>query len=424
MKNLNNLLKKYFSVSFSSHLLAILNFVSFVMVCFISLTLDAISPFNYINIILVAVFIGSSLVYMCLNKIVPQIGVFAICASLILFCIITSFLVNGLNGFPRTPILMGLLSIFSYVWFSTNKRYVQMYLVGFLVASWLFLLFFTAVEFRAIVHPNLSNRIGTYFGNQNDVARHIMFAFLINCYYIYAFKKKALIALAVVVSFLSSYYLILTGSISNILLLFVIAICFLIAISKKKVKPLIIVGFSILAIIIFVLLFTVSALSPIKNRILSIISSLFGVGDYRIDSSTIGRFSAAMYGFRLFAESPLFGNGYNSVVNNYKIMAHNNIAEIGADYGIFALIAEEILILFPFTQLKKVPKKTKAFIILFSSYLFLIQFFLVIFNSKIESILIPLVIVLSGENRFILPMFNKAKKIINKPKETFYEVVC
>ena len=344
MKKINHLLKKYFSVSFSSHLLAIINFISFVMVCFISLTLDAISPFNYINIILVAVFIGSSLVYMILNKIVPQIGIFAICASLILLCMLTSFLVNGFNDFPRTPILMGLLSIFSYVWFSANKRYIKIYLMGFLVASWLFLLFFTAIEFMAIVRPNLSNRIGAYFGNQNDVARHIMFAFLINCYYIYAFKRKTLITIVAVISVLSSYYLILTGSISNILLLFVIVICFLIAISKKKVKPLIIVGFSIIAIVIFVLLSSVSALSPIKNRILSIISSLFGVGDYRIDSSTIGRFSAAMYGFRLFAESPLFGNGYNSVVSNYKIMAHNNIVEICADYGIFALIAEEILI--------------------------------------------------------------------------------
>ena len=421
---MNSLLKKYFSISFSSHLLAILNFVSFVAVCFISLTLDAISPFNYINIILVAVFIGSSLIYMCLNKIVPKIGVFAICVSLILLCMLTSYFANGFNGFPRTPVLMCLLSIFSYIWFSANKRYIQIYLVGFLVASWLFLLFFTAVEFKTIIHPNLSNRIGTYFGNQNDVARHIMFVFLINCYYIYAFKRKVLIITSVAISFLSSYYLILTGSISNILLLFIIAICFLIAVSKKKARPFIIIAFSIIIIIIVVLLFTISALSPIKNRVLSILSSLFGVGDYRIDSSTIGRFSAAIYGFRLFAESPLFGNGYNSVVNNYKIMAHNNIAEIGADYGIIALIAEEILVLFPFIQLKKTAKKARAFVILFSSYLFLIQFFLVIFNSKIESILIPLIIVISGEKGFFLSIHGKTKKIIKKPKETFYEVIC
>lgn len=424
MKNAKSFISKYFSLSFSSHLLAIINFISFVMVCFISLTLDAISPFNYINIILAAVFIGSSLLYICINKIVPQIGFFVICASLIIVCMLASFIANGFNGFPRTPLLMGLLSIFSYIWFSNNKHYIKIYLFGFLVASWLFLLFFTGVEFKAIINPNLSNRIGTYFGNQNDVARHIMFVFLINCYFIYAFKRKAFMVLAIVISLLSSYYLILTGSISNILLLFIIMICFLIVISPKRIKAFIIFGFGVLLILAFVLLFTVSALSPIKNRILSIISSLFGVGDYRIDSSTIGRFSAAIYGFRLFAESPLFGNGYNSVVNNYKIMAHNNIAEMGADYGIIALFAEEALILFPFLQLKKSAKKAKAFIILFSSYLFLIQFFLVIFNSKIESLLIPLIIVLSGESNFVISIYNKTKRIIPKTKDSFYEVTC
>ena len=77
--------------------------------------------------------------------------------------------------------------------------------------------------------------------------------------------------------------------------------------------------------------------------------------------------------------------------------AHNNIAEIGADFGIFAVLFEEIIILYPLIKDKNSNKNEKIFTGLFCAYIFLIQLFLVVFNSKVECILLPLVFILTND---------------------------
>ncbi len=415
--NVKKTFEKYFSLTFTNHILAIINFISFVMICFISFALDVVSPFNKINIILVGVFIFTTLAFLVVNKIKPRLSIFTICVVGIIACVLISFVANGFNSFPKTPLLMCVLSFFVYLWFDANRKILNFYLFGLLIASYLFLITFFVSEFSSIIHPNFSSRIGSSLGNQNDVARHLVFAFAINCYYIYSFKNKLLIILSSILSVVSFYFVFLTGSISNLLLLTVVLVIFATIISKKKARPFIILASISFVIILVILVFAIPVLSSTKNRILSIISSLFGIGDYGIDSSTTGRFSAALYGFRLFLDSPLFGNGFNSVVGNYKIMAHNNIAEIGADYGMFALLFEEVIIAYPLFVRRDCNKKATIFVILICIYIFLVQFFLVVFNSKIESILLPLAFVLSNNDK--LPKLFHPKTI---EQNSYYEV--
>ena len=66
--NVKKTFEKYFSLTFTNHILAIINFISFVMICFISFALDVVSPFNKINIILVGVFIFTTLAFWLLIK--------------------------------------------------------------------------------------------------------------------------------------------------------------------------------------------------------------------------------------------------------------------------------------------------------------------------------------------------------------------
>ena len=120
--------------------------------------------------------------------------------------------------------------------------------------------------------------------------------------------------------------------------------------------------------------------------------TFFGSG-YGVDYSSIYRFRAAFYGFQLFFRRPFFGNGFDSVYANYYVMAHNNIAEIAADFGIFALIIEEFFILFPLYFVFKKNNRSlefRPFIMSTLIFMFLFQFFLVSFNSKIECIILPL----------------------------------
>ena len=415
-----DLIKKYFYSPFFKHFLMYTNILLFTAISYISLALDVRPPFNVINIALVALFIVATIIFLIINKIRPRINVFVICVTGLMFCYILSYAINGFGEFPKTPVLITVFSLFLFLWLDANRKDIHFYLLGFLIASWMFLITFAVFEHSAVLHPSFSKRVGVSLGNENDVARHLVFAFLINVYYIYACKNKYLKAIFVFMCVLTTYFVFLTGSISNLLLLLLSIFIAAFYISQKKTGIFITISSIVLIGVIITLIFTVSFLSPIKDRILSIFETVFKTGDVRPDSSAIGRYNAMVFGFRLFCESPLFGNGYNSVVNSYMIMAHNNISEIGADYGIFALLFEELLIIYPVLRDEKAVEKGKLFTAIFGMYVFVIQMFLVVFNSKVELIVLPLMFIMTNEDVDLVPSF---KSFFQRWKKDKVEVV-
>lgn len=391
-----------------------INLILFGLIFFFSLTLYNIVPFNFINIAFVALFLGITIIYAIINGVKPKLNIFYIATFGLILLMLLSFLVNISNGFPRTPILMSIMSLFIFLWFDLNQENIESYFIAMLIASELFLITFLITEFQGVIHPNFSKRVGDTLGNLNDIARHLVFAFIINVYFINPRKHKILSIIATFGALFALYFVILTGSISNMLISFVLIIFYILSLMKKKHRGYALIGLVIFIAITMIVLFTVPSLTTIKNRILSIFATLVGSNKYKSDASALERSRAAIYGFRLLLESPLLGNGYSSVVKNYVAMAHNNFAEIGADYGIFALILEELIILYPLFNRKRANKNNVLFIKLVSFYIFLVQFVLVVFNSKIESILLPIIFVLSRpkpiENLSLKPFKNKPNK--------------
>ena len=146
----------------------------------------------------------------------------------------------------------------------------------------------------------------------------------------------------------------------------------------------------------------------------------------RGDASFEGRFRGAYYGFVLFLNKPFFGNGFDAVNMNYIIMAHNNVAEVAADFGVFALLIEEFFIIFPlFKIIKFQPNKQGLFSpflpLAFSALFFMLffQLFLVSFNSKIESIMIPMSFSLLGLKDLKV---DKIKICISGEKYDYYRI--
>ena len=401
--NIVSRVKSYIQAPFIRHFLMALNLSLFFAIAFISLALDTRHPFNLVNIALVGLFAVATIAYLLLTQTKPKLSLFLICGIGLLLCMLMSYIANGFGSFSTTPLLMTILSILVYLWLSANRKHTTFYLLAFLFASWCFIALFIALNFSSVIHPNLSKRIGSTLGNENDVARHLVFAFLINGYHLYAFKKKSLRCVFAIVSLLCLYLLLLTGSISNLLLAITCSAVFVFVVAKKKQRIWAGIGIGAAAVLLIVLIFALPALSSIKERLLSIANALFGWGSARSDNSTASRFRAAKYGFELLFESPLFGNGFNSVYSNFKIMAHNNIAEIGADFGLPALILEETLILYPLLSKRKTQAKDAVLIIVVGFYIFAIQFFLVTFNSKIEAIMIPLLYVLLDKECSFVP---------------------
>lgn len=391
-------IRNYFQCQFFRHFLMVSNMIMFFFISFITFTFDAVSPFNYLNIVFVTVFILITILYLTITKTKPRVCLFSLCCIGLLLCFFMSFSVHGFSSFPKTPVLITIFSLFAFIWLQSNKRHISLYLFAFLLASWCFLFAFSFFEIDSIIRPNFSKRIGSFFGNQNDVARHLVFSLLINLYYAFSFKKKILKVFLYLIVLFCSYLVLLTGSISNLLLVAVLLFVYAFLVSNHKSKSVYITVFLIMTFLLLLSLFIFPVFSPIKNRIMSIVMSLFGVGNSNYDSSTIGRLNAAIYGFKLFLSSPLFGSGYNGVVNNYKIMAHNNLAEIAADYGLFALIFEETLILFPLFAKTRISTKHIVLVKTAIVYLAFVQLFLVVFNSKIEAIVLPLIYIVLDRN--------------------------
>lgn len=383
----------------------------FLFMCYFSFTWDAIFPLNYVNLLFAGVFAASTILLGFLNKSKPTISVFLVCNAGLLVSILLSFLANGCKSFPKTPLLMVGLSVVVFLLLDSNRQHLRLYLVALLIATWLFLFSFLAVNFHSVLRPDFSKRIGTKLGNENDVARHLVFAFVVNCAFLPVFKRKALLVFVLLAAALSAYFLLLTGSMSNILLAGILAFLTVIILTKKKAKTVVLIVSALAIVLLVAVVAILPALEPIRDRLLSILATFIKIPGVRYDASAAERFKAAVYGFRLFFESPLFGNGLNSVASNFRVMAHNNFAEIGADYGIFALVFEEILICYPLFKGKGVGKRGKAFVLLAGSFIFLTQFFLVVFNSKIESIVLAVVYALINENDLALFMRDRPQDI-------------
>ena len=369
------------------------------LIVLISLALYGTKPFNYINIGLFAIFCGIALVYFIIFRPKLKFDIVLVCLSVLLLNMIISYAVNGFVEFSKTPFLMTIVSAMIYLWMQDKKDELDLYLLVISFASWAFLFIYLIAERRALFSFSLSSftRAGSVLGNENDIARHLVITAIINFFLIFKGKKIYFRIISGVMTFVALVFLASTGSISNIFLVMIsLLIGTLIIVPKKWKLPsvLIVVGLITFSII---LMFTVPQLAYFKKRILGIFVSLFNIGKTRADSSALQRLDGAIAGFQLFMESPLFGNGCNSVYRNYTIMAHNNIAEIAADYGLFALLFEEILLVYPLFNLKRINNKYKPFAIMLAVYIILLQFFLVIFNSKVESLLIPFLYLMINE---------------------------
>lgn len=377
----------------STRLKTILTYTNIVILglfAVIALTLDTKRPFNYINILLVGAFCLITIFYSILYKVRLKYDMYVMGVFGLAGFIFISFLANIHNGLPKTPLLMLLMSFFIYLWLYDKRDKLDLHISVFLFATWSLLILFALFERRSMLHPSFSNRAGGSLGNENDVARHLVFCVLFNAYSFLKTKKIWLKIILVITTLVGLYELLLTGSISNLAITMLALFIGVIVIVPKKWKIIVPLAFVAIASIGVILILTVPMFSYFKTRLLGILSS-FGIGQNMSDGSASERLMGAINGLKLFLDSPLFGNGYNGVYASYKIMAHNNFVEIIADYGLFAFAIEEILIIYPIISLRQVEKKHRFLIASLVGYMLLLQFFLVSFNSKIESIVLAFV---------------------------------
>jgi O-antigen ligase len=395
--------------------------VLFFLASFLALTLDAIKPFNYILIAIWALLSGFVLLYIVFFG-EFKFHYYIFLSVLFVLLQLFSWAINGFKIFNQTGLLLGILSIVLFELLLQKKANNSYFVAAFVVASWLFLLVFIFTNIGGVVKPNISNRIGSNLGNSNDVARHVSFSILAN--YIVAIKNKKILLkiLTSIFATIGFYLLILTGSVSNLLVVSVVLVCSMAFLFGRRGKLILLISL-VSFIIVFILIINLPFMSYFKERLSGMLNSLTGDNPYSGDDSFEARLLGAYYGMGLFVNKPFFGNGFDSVYANYSIMAHNNFIEILADFGIFAFIVEEIMLFVPFVHSIKNAHLEKDsasnfFVFVVMLFIILFQFFLVSYNSKVECMLIPICMKYSG----IDIVFIKDKCHTCEESFDFYEV--
>lgn len=353
---------------------------------------DAIYPLNVIGRLFFVGFVGFACLYFLVFMNKPrEIKLLAFGVISLILLILLSTVVNKISHSPFTPVFNLALCLFVFWWGSENKHDTNIFYLLFLIATWIFLLALLVIDYKTIISFNFSSRyFATFFGNSNDVARKIMFSLILNIGFFFKAKPRAIKALSIIISLIFTYLLILTGSFSNTILVTLIWIIVIYLLFPQKYRWLYFL-LLFLGLCGIIVLLNLPTFEYFKHRIENLINTFINGGS---GGSTYNRFLGAYYGLQLFLERPLFGFGANGVFNNYAIMSHNNMVELLADFGIFAFVLFELLLIVPFINIRKLKKCNFPFVLLIIFYLFFNQFFLVEFNEKMDMMILGFIYVI------------------------------
>ncbi len=360
-------------------------------VFFLSFGLAGRYPYNYLNI---ALWLFVAILYFALRRIEHikllkfRFDIFFIAVAVYCLAILLSYALSGFLSFSMVGIVCALSGLLIYWMLSDGIVSKKAMLLCASAGAIAFLAVFAFVYKSDIFHPTFSKRIGDYFNNQNEIALNIALCMFLLFGLGIEQKKWYFKASGICLSLVAFYFVMLTGSVSAIL---TSAITFFITVPfcVKRHRLIVVIGEILTVVVATVAIFSLPAFSYFAQRISGIFSS-FGLGGGRGDGSTESRFSSIIIGLRIFLENPLFGAGNDAVFRNYDITSHNNFAQVLANYGIFAFLAHESVMVLSLVKLKKADVPYKLIVLPTLLYVFLFQFFLFTFNSKPASILIPL----------------------------------
>ena len=391
IKNAIKRIKSEFSnFSTSKKILFISVVVLIVLYCFVMWSFSSRRPWNYVEIGLAAI-LSTLLIVHCFLENKFKINIYVILSML--FCLLSSvsYLFNiKYSSFPRTIFMLFFLGVLVYQFASFNKFHFEITVFSVFVGSLLFYILYIIKYNTSLFNFSSFERLGMDFDNQNSIARCFVVVGLLSIYYLLKYKIYPL----AIVSILSFYLCLTTGSISNLLCFLLCAFVLLLASFKKKGKLITTISF-VLAIVVIIVIIQMPFAKYFKDRIVNIIYTLFGGNQGRVDASTYDRFILAIDAFNLFLDRPLFGYGYNSThlyTSGTGLFSHNNLIELLSNFGFFAFLVYEFMIIYPLICMRKLKKKTGDIETIWPINVFLLifQIFLVTFYLKIDCLLVPI----------------------------------
>lgn len=395
----------------------------FFLYCFSIPTFSNRYPFNYVSIAICALMCVSMAVYVFLYskfKINIMVGL------LVLFniCMLITHIMNvSLGDIPKTIILMSIVAFFTYQFLSSYKHKGLFF--GFLLLAGILFSFIYIFHYRSEIFSLstiFSSRLGTFFDNENEIAKEFGFFCVIA---IALAVKSEKIFVKVISYFFTIFFLFLiltTGSISNLVTALLVCCIVLIACQKTK-KRMIAAAIVVAALIVFsIVLIQLPFMSYFKTRIENIFSTLFDPSKANSDGSAADRFNGAITSILIGLNRFLLGFGYMSATHfTYNsIQAHNNFAELFIDFGIIGFLLYEALVVLPILNIRRA--KNRQFVLAVALHMFIFQLFLTTYYKKFEYLFFALIFASMDEvfeTQFVI--FNSSR--FRKHKPIIFEVI-
>lgn len=266
--------------------------------------------------------------------------------------------------------------------FSVNIKNPRL-ILDFFLWSTILLAFLIFVDNYQEILSFDTERIGSKYGNLNEIGWIFACGFFFALYRILFLKKRFVIS--TIFGLVDFAFAVLTGSRGAVVLIVTSALVFLFFFFKGKKKLYFFIACLIVLVGVFLIL-QIPSFAELRERLMQTIESLLS-GGASGDASSGSRFLMFKEGVYLFSQSPIFGNGLDSfsVLSNQNVYSHANLSEMLCDFGLVGLsIWLAPLIYCSYLELKN---KRSPLCLIYSVALILpSMFFSIIYNGRFFAI--------------------------------------
>ena len=278
-----------------------------------------------------------------------------------------------------TIILVTLSLVIFYYAFSAikDKRLIYQIIAFSFLAFGIYFAF--VYRGRVLTFKLSGESLGGYFDNVNTIGTYFSLGSILFLY-LALFNKRKLEYLYLIPAVGMLYLGIFTGS-RHFLITTIVAAFFVVFLSIKKRKWIALIALGATIGLFFII---IQAFPDFRERINRAITTLFGIGNAKIDPSVVQRTLWPRYGFNLGSKELLFGYGVEgfSIYSGIGTYAHNNYAEVMCNFGILGLVIFYSAVLYPFFLAIRSKDKTKYIVIIIITFYLVKGFFGVYYSSK------------------------------------------
>lgn len=319
---------------------------------------------------------------------------------------------QGQIGWSTLVLMLLTLFVFYYAFVVIgNKKTIQRALI---FAFLIFAFYFAFVYRDTIIHLKLSSdRITTYFDNQNVIGFYFAIAFGLSLFSGLFFDRKIellFLVPAAIFLFLGFF----TGS-RAFLISVVVESAVIIYYKLRNHKIIFLIVLSCFIGLFFILI-NIPRLAFLKDQFNRTIYTLFGVGNSKVDTSTIQRAVWPGYAFYLGGKNLIFGYGINGfkIFSGVGTYSHNNFAELICNFGVAGFVLFNLCFVVPFIKAIKPKEKELILVsILFFAYFFR-SLFGVVYYSKETYLVFALLFFLTKDCKLSeLKIVHRKKKRIS-----------